>query len=319
MHRRARALALVLITAAWPAAALDLALPVNGALARETVEAPATYPLPVGPWSGGTLPVLEVAGRVVTQAWRIEASGVTTLQVIDPLVAQLTDAGYETLLRCNGQGCGGFDFRFATPVLPAPDMFVDLFDYRFVSARIAGANGPEYVSLLVSRSTDTAYVQMIHVAPETAEALAIVPGAGVAVRAASGTPAASAAPADLSEALMSSGRVILSDLDFGTGASQLGPGPFPSLTALAEFLRADNGRRIALVGHTDVTGGFETNAALSLRRAELVAARLRDTYDVSDAQIEARGMAYLAPVATNMTPEGREANRRVEAVLISGP
>ena len=28
-------------------------------------------------------------------------------------------------------------------------------------------------------------------------------------------------------------------------------------------------------------------------------------------------MGYLAPIAPNLTPEGREANRRVEAVLIS--
>jgi len=317
MPRRARALALLFAAlTALPAAALDLALPDNSTLAREDIEAPGTYPLPIAPWAGGTLPTLEVSGRVTTQAWRIDASGATTLQVIAPLAAQLAGTGYETLFRCNGQGCGGFDFRFSTPVLPAPDMFVDLFDYRFLSARRrSGASNasPEYVTLLVSRSTDTAYIQLIHVAPDGAAALA------VATDQRSASFPASPAPEDLQAALQTAGRVILDDLDFGTGAARLGAGPFPSLTALAAYLKADEIRRIALVGHTDVTGGFETNAALSLLRAELVAARLRDTYGVPAEQLEARGVAYLAPVASNISAEGREANRRVEAVLISGP
>ena len=320
MHKRVRALALLLAATALPAAALDLTLPGNGTLAREDVEAPGTYPLPIAPWVDGALPTLEVAGRVATQAWRIDASGLTTLQVMAPLAAQLDAAGYETLFRCNAQGCGGFDFRFSTPVLPAPDMFVDLFDYRFLSARKSGDTGPEYITLLVSRSTNTAYVQLIHVAPSGAAGLVVAPGARPAeAPVPSTTNPTRPTPDDLPTALQSAGRIILADLDFGTGAARLGDGPFPSLTALAAFLLEDETRRNALVGHTDITGGFDTNAALSLRRAELVAARLRDTYGVSAAQIEARGMAYLAPIATNMTAEGREANRRVEAVLVSGP
>jgi hypothetical protein len=31
---------------------------------------------------------------------------------------QLTDAGFEVLFTCTDDACGGFDFRFATPVLP---------------------------------------------------------------------------------------------------------------------------------------------------------------------------------------------------------
>ncbi|MCR9113710.1 MAG: OmpA family protein, partial [Rhodobacteraceae bacterium] len=34
-------------------------------------------------------------------------------------------------------------------------------------------------------------------------------------------------------------------------------------------------------------------------------------------QLEAGGMGYLSPLTTNLTPEGREANRRVEAVLLN--
>jgi OOP family OmpA-OmpF porin len=38
---------------------------------------------------------------------------------------------------------------------------------------------------------------------------------------------------------------------------------------------------------------------------------------VSEAQVASDGVGYLSPVASNLTAAGREANRRVEAVLIS--
>jgi OOP family OmpA-OmpF porin len=38
---------------------------------------------------------------------------------------------------------------------------------------------------------------------------------------------------------------------------------------------------------------------------------------VTPAQVEAHGIGYLAPIAPNTSPEGRERNRRVEVVLLS--
>ena len=40
-------------------------------------------------------------------------------------------------------------------------------------------------------------------------------------------------------------------------------------------------------------------------------------YEVPRAQMESNGMGYLSPVAPNTTEAGREANRRVEAVLLN--
>ena len=111
---------------------------------------------------------------------------------------------------------------------------------------------------------------------------------------------------------------MLADLDFGTGAAALGAGPFASLAALAEYLKADPARRIALVGHTDTVGGYDANLALSRRRARAVMDRLAKAHGVPPAQMEAEGIAYLAPRASNTARAGREANRRVEAVLLGG-
>lgn len=315
------ALALMALT---PAQALDLKLPGAGALSREVVVDPGSYPLPLGPWEDGTVPVLDVTGRIATQAWRIRGKGMTTLQVLTPLAAQLQAAGYEILFRCYGQTCGGFDFRFATPVLDAPDMFVDLFDYRFLSARgvVQAGAPPEYVTLLVSRSNAAVYVHITHVGPEGSAPPDLSNGADTASAPPTGAVAdTAAAPVGdvlpLERALVTRGHVVLRDLDFSTGEVALGPGPFASLVALSAYLRGDPTRRVALVGHTDTVGGLDGNIALSRQRAEAVRARLISAHGVPAGQVEAQGMGYLSPVAPNLTPEGREANRRVEAVLLN--
>ncbi|MEB8385696.1 OmpA family protein [Rhodobacteraceae bacterium KMM 6894] len=321
--------AIALAVMPWtPAVALDLNLPGLGALSREAINDPGIYPLPLGPWADGAIPVLDVTGRVATQAWRIKGQGMTTLQVLDPLAAQLETAGYDILFRCYGQTCGGFDFRFGTPVLDAPDMFVDLFDYRFLSARRAGSAqvdaGPEYVSILVSRSNAASYVQITHVgaedsAPPTLGNVDMTQIVTEPDRPLVAEPAAPLGtdPLPLERALETRGHVVLRDLDFSTGAVTLGPGPFASLTALSAYLHADPARRVALVGHTDTVGGLAPNITLSRQRAAAVMERLIDAHDVPARQIEAQGMGYLSPIAPNLTPEGREANRRVEAVLLN--
>ena len=73
---------------------------------------------------------------------------------------------------------------------------------------------------------------------------------------------------------------------------------------------------MALVGHTDDTGALQANVAVSTRRAEAVRARLIETYGVAANRIEAQGAGYMAPITSNATPEGRDINRRVEAVLL---
>ena len=111
--------------------------------------------------------------------------------------------------------------------------------------------------------------------------------------------------------------MILSDLEFETGTSGLSAGPYPSLERLARLLTERSDLRLVLVGHTDAVGALEPNIALSRARAQSVRQRLIATYGVDANLIDAQGMGYLSPVASNLTAEGREKNRRVEAVLLS--
>lgn len=281
-------------------------MPSGARLVLERETNPGSYAVPVGSYRDGRVPVEVLEGRVAEQVWRVAGRGLTNLQLLAPIRDQLVASGFEIRLDCATLQCGGFDFRFKTRVLPGPEMYVDLTNFRFLSVT---AEDGRAVSLLVSRSATSAYLQLIRVGAVGQ----VKTGAG-----AEPTPVKPTVPqGPLGQTLETAGRIVLGDLDFDTGASTLGAGPFQSLQDIAAYLDGYPGRRIAIVGHTDSVGGLSGNIALSRRRASSVLDRLVSDYGVNRAQLEAGGMGYLAPVSSNLTEAGREANRRVEAVLIS--
>lgn len=302
--------------AASPLLAEALALPSNVDLTFESTRNEGSYAAPVAPYSGGLLPVFNMTGRVNKQAYRIPQQGITPEQILAPIEESLAEAGFEILFKCNDRFCGGFDFRFATDVIAAPDMFVDLFDYRFLTARRSLDDArSDYVTALASRDSTSGYLQLVQVTPEGATPLQTKLGNALVADVA--TSAISAPKGSIGAQLESLGRAILADLTFETGSSELGSGPFASLDSLAAYLLSNPNRRIALVGHTDTVGSLAGNITLARQRASSVMKRLASFHNVPSTQMEAEGMGYLAPVLSNLTPEGREANRRVEVVLLN--
>lgn len=295
----------LLLLLAQPAAALTLDLPATATRALEETEPLGSHLLATGPWSEGALPSRAVEGAVTREAWQVAGPEMTVLELFAPLRDQIAAQGYEVLLDCEDEACGGFDFRGAIEVLPPPAMFADLADFRYLSAEKQG----EALSLLVSRSDERGFVQLIRVTPAE-------PGAVPRVPAVSPGGDAEPPPGDLGARIEADGRVILEGLAFATGSAELAPGGDAALAALAAYLAQSPTRRVALVGHTDAQGPLEANIALSKRRAQAVADRLVTRHGVARSQLRAEGMGWLAPRATNLTPEGREANRRVEAVVL---
>jgi len=312
-----RAALLAFLLVPLPAGALELAVPGAPELVVEEVVPLGRHALPVGPWAAGELPVRTLEGEITRQVWHLRGGGIGNLQIIRPLREQLLAQGLSVLLDCEARVCGGFDFRFAVEVLPPPQMQVDLASFHFLSAEGAGPDGPEAVDILVSAGGEGAFVQIIRIAPEGGQ-LRAAPAPGALGAPAGAGPAGGDPAAVLAATLESTGRVILSDLAFPTGSAQLGEGEFASLEALAAYLRADPSRRVVLVGHTDAQGALETNITLSRRRAASVMERLAAGHDVPRRQMQAEGVGWLAPIASNLAPDGREANRRVEVVLIDG-
>lgn len=298
----------ILLAFASGANAQTLAFPGNASLQQTKTVVLDSHVMPIGIWDRGEMPTEVVEGQLTQQAWRIDTAGLTTLQILRPLREQLRNDGYQIIFDCQSEACGGFDFRFAVDTLPPPAMQINIGDFRFLTARRDIGVGPEYVSLFISRTTQAGFVQVTQIVPVKASAPLAVPPSPVLPMQSQG---------DLETQLDTVGRAVLDDLSFATGSSQLGDAAFASLRALADYLETYPDRTVALVGHTDAEGGLEGNIALSKRRAGSVLERLVTEYGISRRQLQAEGMGYLAPIASNLTGEGREANRRVEVIITS--
>ena len=298
------------------AVAFELNLPATARLTAERASAPDSFEAPIAGFNGTEVPSVLLEGTIQRRSWRIDSPGVTTLQVLLPLRQQLESAGYEMLFECDAVSCGGFDFRFEIEVLPGPNMYVNISRYRYLTAVLGDPAAPsEVVSVLVSVTAGSAYVQII-----AADTGFILPEDTLVTDSAS-DPETEVEPSDpvlgLENQLSSDGHAILEDLEFATGSTDLGSGPYGSLQALARFLAARPNLRLALVGHTDTVGGLDTNIALSRARARSVRERLISGFGADGGRLDAEGMGYLAPIASNLTEQGRTRNRRVEVIVVS--
>ncbi len=295
-----------------PVWALDL--PQAARLNDETLTESGRYAVPIGPFDGAQVPRVDLAGRVKRRAWEIPRSSGRPMRLLRQLRKDLEENGFDVVLDCNARQCGGFDFRFGIEVLPAPAIYVNLRDFHFVSLIKGPQSAPSAaVTLLLSVSRDRTFLQIIEVTRDGTFDTAIqtnptVPDTDVPETA----PVQPIGPQDF----LTTGTLILGGVDFASGATRLGAGPFPQLDVLAQFLKDNPTLQIALVGHTDSVGSLNGNIRVSRARAQAVKDRLVKDYGADASRIEAQGAGYLSPVASNLTEDGRSANRRVEAVIL---
>lgn len=299
-----RAAILVMALIAPPVVALQLELPQTARQTAARDSALGQVAVPIAPYASEGLEAASFEGPVQRRAYRLASPGLTPLQILAPLRAQVAEAGYEVMLDCDQDSCGGFDFRFAIDVLPAPNMYVNIRDFHFVSAR--SADGAAAVVLLASAAESAGYLQVVSVG----EAL---PTPNIQAE----NPEVTA-PLTTSfvDRLLRTGAAKMTSIDFAVGTTTLSDAPSPEMADLATLMQERPGLQVAVVGHTDTIGGLDANINVSRARAAAVRTRLIETYGVDPARIEAAGMGYLAPMASNLTTEGREANRRVEVILV---
>jgi OmpA-OmpF porin, OOP family len=110
------------------------------------------------------------------------------------------------------------------------------------------------------------------------------------------------------------GHMAIYGVLFDTGSAIIKPESASVLEEIAKLLNARPKLNLLVVGHTDNQGGFEMNMNLSSQRAHSVARYLGEKLGIDDARLQSAGVGYLAPVASNDTPDGRAKNRRVELV-----
>lgn len=106
---------------------------------------------------------------------------------------------------------------------------------------------------------------------------------------------------------------------FASGSAVPKPETLPTLRLIAARLGATP-YDLRIEGHTDNVpihnGEFDSNWELSSARATHIARLFLEQKLIAPDRVSAAGYAEFHPVATNVTPEGRAENRRVDLVVL---
>jgi outer membrane protein OmpA-like peptidoglycan-associated protein len=105
-----------------------------------------------------------------------------------------------------------------------------------------------------------------------------------------------------------------SNITFATDQDAIAGSFYGTLNSVALVLTKFNRTIVDVYGHTDSTGDDTYNLGLSQRRAMSVANYL-GAQGVDQRRFSILGLGESQPIASNATPDGRAANRRVEIRL----
>jgi chemotaxis protein MotB len=107
---------------------------------------------------------------------------------------------------------------------------------------------------------------------------------------------------------------------FRSGEAYLLPAAVSKLSRIANILN-QHGFEVRIEGHTDNvpihTAEFRSNWELSTARATAVVRILIEELGFDPARVSVGGFGEYHPLDTNLTPEGRQRNRRVDLVVAS--
>ncbi len=256
--------------------------------------------------------LLSVEGRHTRLAYVFpkDRSG---LEVMRNYEAALQKAGVGTLFSCAKAECGQ-DFgemfreqRVGHHFITAGSEYVEPFNYGRDSERYLLARGTRpdgsvvHVAVYVVDSVQDKHGGVF---------LEIVEGKAMETGKVSATLSADA----MAKSIASEGRVAVYGVYFDTDKAEVKPESKAALDEMAKLLKGDAALKVYIVGHTDSQGSLTHNVELSQRRAEAVVRALEAGYKIDGKRMLAKGVASLAPVASNDAEAGREKNRRVELV-----
>jgi OOP family OmpA-OmpF porin len=104
-------------------------------------------------------------------------------------------------------------------------------------------------------------------------------------------------------------------IEFDSGSAEIRPRYHDEIAKVAEYMKKYPTTTALIEGHTDNVGGAEENMKLSQRRAESVVSYLVDKFGIDRARLGAKGYGDIRRIAYNTTPEGRQKNRRINAII----
>jgi OOP family OmpA-OmpF porin len=108
------------------------------------------------------------------------------------------------------------------------------------------------------------------------------------------------------------------NVKFDTAKSDIKKKYDNDIKKVADFMKANPEATAVIEGHTDnvdIHNEPERNMRLSQARADSVRQYLIDTFGIDASRITAVGYGPNKPIASNDTTEGKQKNRRIEAVI----
>jgi OOP family OmpA-OmpF porin len=108
---------------------------------------------------------------------------------------------------------------------------------------------------------------------------------------------------------------LLQPLRFADGKAVLLPDSHPLLAQVADAIIRGGFKRLRVEGHTYNQGDGAVNLKLSKERARAVMEYLLQA-GLEPERLESAGYGDTRPIAPNLTPRGRELNRRVDLVIL---
>ncbi len=105
-----------------------------------------------------------------------------------------------------------------------------------------------------------------------------------------------------------------SEVSFSKGSAEIKPRFQQVLKKLAKLVKKYNQTVVFIVGHTDNKGSKASNQKLSENRA-IAVRNYFENQGIAKSRMHTEGRGEDEPITSNDTPEGRQANRRVEIYL----
>jgi len=108
---------------------------------------------------------------------------------------------------------------------------------------------------------------------------------------------------------------MLLKVEFATDSAEISSSYYDEINKVGEYMKKYPTTTAVIEGHTDSRGGVEHNMRLSQKRAENVVNYLVEKAGIERSRLSAKGYGSTRRVAYNNTAEGRQKNRRINAVI----
>ncbi len=277
----------------------------------------AKYPLTIGPIGSGSggasLAKSESLEGTLTRLLYVAPEGTSATDLMRNYAQGLQASGFVSLFSCEGAECGSKNALLGKKVIYPTNR--RLKNIKGISDLAFGGFLDEHY--LAVRSKDGATSIAVYVAfndrsPYPALSQHAIVHLDILTTAALEAKMVSAK--QMKEGIGAEGHIAVDNVYFEFGTANLTPEAEPALTQMALLLTDNPELKVYIVGHTDNVGKQEDNLGLSKARADAVVATLLKRDGITKERVIAAGVGALAPVASNGTDAGRQANRRVELV-----